>query len=497
MLRHSVICNLSRLNLVYGRNVMAGFSIVWLRNDLRCYDNAALHAALDLGLPVVAVFIATPTTWSQHQMAPIKQDLLRRRVQAMQQELAALGGQLLALEGSSYQQCVAQISALAHQGAQALFAQREYEVREQQRDKAVTVALAELGVPCHFIDNQCRFAPGTVLSKTGAVYKVFTPFKKTWLQKLQSAGCNCLPRPKQLTTLLLKLSPAMQPMLAGDNSSAAYPVEEQQVLEMLRSFCRERVQDYQQQRDFPAKPGTSGLSAYLAIGVISAQQAIARLQLESGDQSYQEGSGAAVWLSELIWREFYKHILVAYPKLIKHQPFQQDTAAIVWGNNPKWFQAWCEGQTGYPIVDAAMRQLNQTGWMHNRLRMIVASFLVKDLQIDWRWGEAYFMSKLIDGDFAANNGGWQWAASTGTDAAPYFRIFNPVTQSERFDPNGDFIRLFVPELAALSNKRIHWPHPLPMSLHYAKPVVDHAEARLRTLEIFNAVKKPAGAITSE
>jgi deoxyribodipyrimidine photo-lyase len=249
------------------------------------------------------------------------------------------------------------------------------------------------------------------------------------------------------------------------------------------------VQDYQLARDFPAKPGTSGLSAYLVIGVISVQQAIARLQLEAGASLWQEKSGAAVWLSELIWREFYKHILVAYPALIKHQPFQQDTAAIVWGNNQQWFQAWCDGNTGYPIVDAAMRQLNQTGWMHNRLRMIVASFLVKDLQIDWRWGEAYFMSKLIDGDFAANNGGWQWAASTGTDAAPYFRIFNPVTQSERFDPNGDFIRLLLPELSGLNKKQIHWPHPLPLSVRYAKPVVDHAKARLLTLAMFKAVKQ--------
>jgi deoxyribodipyrimidine photo-lyase len=235
------------------------------------------------------------------------------------------------------------------------------------------------------------------------------------------------------------------------------------------------------------------LSAYLAIGVISAQQAMARLQLEAGDSLWQEKSGAAVWLSELIWREFYKHILVAYPNLIKHQPFQQDTANIVWGNNPKWFQAWCEGKTGYPIVDAAMRQLNETGWMHNRLRMIVASFLVKDLQIDWRWGEAYFMSKLIDGDFAANNGGWQWAASTGTDAAPYFRIFNPVTQSERFDPKGEFIRLMVPELSKLNDKQIHWPHPLPMSIQYVRPVVDHAKARLLTLAMFKAVKQAESA----
>ncbi|MBU2224228.1 MAG: deoxyribodipyrimidine photo-lyase [Gammaproteobacteria bacterium] len=482
----------------------SAFALVWLRNDLRCFDNAALYHAQQSGLPIVAVYIATPESWKQHQMAPIKQDFLRRRAEQMQKELAELGIPMLLLEGSNYHQCLEQLKLICQQGAVSLYAQREYELREQMRDHAVNDVLSRIGIDCHFIDNQCRFAPGTVLSKTGDVYKIFTPFKKTWLAKFRELGVQCFAKPYQQTNQqtnpqshqplgsldYFATLETLKPMAAGDGSSADYPVSETEVLAMLRSFCRERVQDYQIARDFPARPGTSGLSAYLAIGVISAQQAMARLQLEAGDSLWHEQSGAAVWLSELIWREFYKHILVAYPDLIKHQPFQKDTAAIVWGNNKDWFQRWCDGETGYPIVDAAMRQLNQTGWMHNRLRMIVASFLVKDLQIDWRWGEAYFMSKLIDGDFSANNGGWQWAASTGTDAAPYFRIFNPVTQSERFDPNGSFIRQQLPELAGLSNKHIHWPHPLPMSVVYAKPIVDHAKARLRTLEMFNAVKKP-------
>lgn len=474
------------------------FALVWLRNDLRCFDNAALFAAQQTGLPVVAVYIATPQTWLQHQMAAMKQDLLRRRIVQMQRELAEYAIPLLAIEGSDYQSCASQLAAVCQLGGVSLFAQREYELREQQRDERVVSCLAGMGIDCHFIDNQCRFAPGTVLSKTGDTYKIFTPFKKTWLGKFRELGVQCYAKPMQQQSIAIRLPSPLKTMYSGDDSSAAYPVAEAEILQMLRHFCRERVQDYQVARDFPARPGTSGLSAYLAIGVISAQQAMARLQLEAGDSLWHEQSGAAVWLSELIWREFYKHILVTYPDLIKHQPFQKDTLAIRWGNNQSWFQRWCDGQTGYPIVDAAMRQLNQTGWMHNRLRMIVASFLVKDLQIDWRWGEAYFMSKLIDGDFAANNGGWQWAASTGTDAAPYFRIFNPVTQSERFDPKGEFIRQMVPELAAISTKHIHWPHPLPMSVQYAKPVVDHAKARIRTLEMFNAVKKPAaGAINDE
>jgi deoxyribodipyrimidine photo-lyase len=482
---------------------MSGFAVAWLRNDLRLADNPVLAQAVQTGLPVVAVFIATPATWTQHQMAPIKQDLIRRRINALRDELAGAGLALLNLEASTYQDCSAVFAKLAGVGAKVVFAQTEYELREQERDRQVAAVLQRHGVPCHFIDSQCVMPPGSVLSKTGETYKVFTPFKKTWLARLQLSGVHCLAKPKAQQPVepqmlqQLAQSIALPSMLPGDNSSASWAVSEADVLEMLRSFCRERVADYKQQRDFPAVDGTSALSPYLAIGVISAQQAVARLQLEAGEAMWREGSGSAVWLSELIWREFYKHILVAYPNLIKHQPFQHETNAIVWGNNERWFQAWCDGQTGYPIVDAAMRQLNSTGWMHNRLRMIVASFLVKDLQIDWRWGEAYFMSKLIDGDFAANNGGWQWAASTGTDAAPYFRIFNPVTQSEKFDPQGTFLRRFLPELAKINSKSLHWPHPLPLGVSYAKPVVDHAKARLKTLEMFKAARGESMSAASE
>lgn len=475
---------------------MMQFQLVWLRNDLRQYDNPALHAAAQTGLPVVAVYIATPQTWQQHDMALIKQDLIRRRVAALKQELAELGIVLLAVEAKQYADCAGILQQLAQQGAAGLYAQTEYELREQQRDQAVTKALNAQGVPCFWFDSQCVMPPGSVRSKTGDIYKVFTPFKKTWLAQLQQTGNKVLGKPAVQKTFVPDAQ-GLTPMREGDQSSVGWPVAEQQVLEILRRFCRERVHQYQQSRDFPAIDGTSTLSPYLAIGVVSAQQALARLQTEASAEVWQEGSGAAVWLSELIWREFYKHILVAYPQLIKHQAFQRDTEAIVWGNNKAWFSAWCEGRTGYPIVDAAMRQLNQTGWMHNRLRMITASFLVKDLQIDWRWGERYFMSKLIDGDFAANNGGWQWAASTGTDAAPYFRIFNPVNQSEKFDPKGVFLKKYLPELGGLHGKQLHWPHPLPMSVPYFRPIVDHASARLRTLSMFKVARGESAELVGE
>lgn len=472
------------------------FSLVWLRNDLRLYDNQALVEACQSGLPVVALFVATPQSWQKHFMAPIKQDFIRRRVRQLERELATLNIPLLAVEGTDYDAVPALMQQLIVAGAEALYSHTEYELRERVRDRKVSDIFAQAGKASFWFDRKAVMPPGSILSKTGGIYQIFTPFKKTWLARLREQGVHCFSKPKALAELKWQW-PELPLMQEGDGSSAAYVVDEVTILEQMRQFCRDKVAYYQSERDFPAKDGTSSLSAYLAIGVVSAQQCISRLQLEAANEWDKEKSGAAVWLSELVWRDFYHHILMAFPNLIKHKAFQQDTDAIVWPNNAQLFQAWCEGKTGYPIVDAAMRQLNQTGWMHNRLRMIVASFLVKDLHIDWRWGEQYFMSKLIDGDFAANNGGWQWAASTGTDAAPYFRIFNPVTQSERFDPDGVFIKRMLPELADVPKKQIHWPHPLPLWSDYSKAVVDHSKARLKTLELFHTVKKPQDEVDHE
>ncbi|MDP5457819.1 deoxyribodipyrimidine photo-lyase [Alishewanella sp. SMS8] len=465
--------------------------LVWFRHDLRCHDNEALHAAFNAAAAdngvVIAVFIATAKSWQQHHMAAIRQDLLRRRVKALESELADLNIPLVMVEGVDYASCAKTIAAFIPKGLVALYAHREYEVREQQRDEQVSALLQQHQIDCHWFDRLCIMPPGSVLTQQGDVYKVFTPFKRNWLAKYAEQGVHCFAKPKPQARTFTDL-PTFTVMQEGDNSSSAWPVAEAEVLQQMRLFCQQKVQDYTLQRDLPAVDGTSQVSPYLAIGVLSAQQCVARLQLEAGASIWQEKSGAAVWLSELIWRDFYKQIMLAFPKLIKHKAFQAETDLIQWPNNAALFEAWCQGKTGYPIVDAAMRQLNQTGWMHNRLRMITASFLVKDLHIDWRWGEQYFMSKLIDGDFAANNGGWQWAASTGTDAAPYFRIFNPVTQSQRFDANGDFIRKFIPELAAKSAKDIHWPHKPITPKGYAAPVVAHDQVRKIILALFSAVK---------
>jgi deoxyribodipyrimidine photo-lyase len=274
--------------------------------------------------------------------------------------------------------------------------------------------------------------------------------------------------------------------------SEHWPAGEDEAQARLARFLDETVKDYGYLRDLPAKPGTSQLSAYLAAGVISPRQCL-HAALASNRGEFDSGSsGVQTWINELLWREFYKHILTGYPQVSRHRAFRAQTEALPWRDAPDDFQAWQEGRTGFPIIDAAMRQLLHTGWMHNRLRMIVAMFLSKNLLIDWRLGERHFMRHLIDGDLAANNGGWQWSASTGTDAVPYFRIFNPVSQSQRFDPEGRFIRHWLPELRGLDEKSIHQPvksADLFANNSYHSPIVDLSSSRQRALEAFKGLPR--------
>ena len=282
--------------------------------------------------------------------------------------------------------------------------------------------------------------------------------------------------------------------IAGFETALAqslWPAGEDHAQARLQTFIEKKIKHYAAHRDFPALDGTSTLSPYLAAGIISPRQCLKAAmdvngqRLESGDESVLS------WINELIWREFYKHILMGFPRVSMNKAFKMSTENIRWDNDEALFAAWCEGRTGYPLVDAAMRQLKQIGWMHNRLRMVTAMFLVKDLLIDWRWGEKFFMQHLIDGDLAANNGGWQWAASTGTDAAPYFRVFNPVSQSQKYDPAGEFIRRYCPELRDCDNKTLHAPYALSgqysLLFNYPRPIIDHAAARQRVLHVFKGL----------
>ncbi|MFZ3389646.1 deoxyribodipyrimidine photo-lyase [Buttiauxella gaviniae] len=467
--------------------------LVWFRNDLRVNDNLALAAACrDPHAHVIAIFIATPRQWRQHEMSPRQAEFIWQHLQCLHTSLAERGIELFIHQVDGFDDSVEYLKNFCEaQKVNALFYNYQYEFNERQRDAAVEKMLGR-EVVCQGFDDSVLLAPGSVTTGNNEMYKVFTPFSKAFIKRLHEGLPECVSAPKSRgitlpeTNTLAEIDYPRQPV-----DERLFPIGEQQAIHQLRQFCCQPVVDYAEQRDFPAIDGTSRLSAYLAIGVLSPRQCLHRL-LRNHPQALDGGAGS-VWLNELIWREFYRHLLVAYPKLCRYQPFISWTDNVIWRQDKSQLIAWEQGNTGFPIVDAAMRQLNTIGWMHNRLRMVVASFLVKDLLIDWRCGERYFMSQLIDGDLAANNGGWQWAASTGTDAAPYFRIFNPTTQGERFDGKGEFIRQWLPELSDIPDKYIHtpwvWADKQQLKLDYPRPIVDHKQARIVTLAAYEAARK--------
>ncbi|EPN4954313.1 deoxyribodipyrimidine photo-lyase [Vibrio diabolicus] len=469
--------------------------LVWFRRDLRTLDHTALKAALDSGQPVVACFIATPEQWREHHMAPMQADLIARRLEYLNDELESLNVPFLYKEVPSFSDCTEVISEWAKTlEATSVMANIQYEVNERELDAQVSEALASHDIDFELFHDKCVHPPTTVLNKQGEYFKVFTPFKRAWLTQFQMPAVT---KPQEQAPLSSKILEQLEPIRFSSDFTFSYPRESSEdwfastndVLKQLREFARERSDAYKEDRDFPAIDGTSQLSPYLAIGALSPRQCIARLYAENQQNDLTEGK--ATWLSEIVWREFYQHLLVFEPKLVKGKGFIDWEDKIQWSYDEQAFERWKAGATGYPIVDAAMRQLNQTGWMHNRLRMVVASFLTKDLHIDWRWGEAYFMSKLVDGDFAANNGGWQWSASTGCDGQPYFRIFNPISQGEKFDSDGQFVRHWVPEIKSVPNKYIHkpWTWEGFSLLEYHKPMVDHKTEREITLRLFKSAKE--------
>lgn len=471
--------------------------LVWFRHDLRLADNPALRHACAGDEPVAALFIISPIQWRQHKMAPIRQRFMLAQVDMLGRELAALGIPLHLLRVETFAEMPVALADLCRElGVTQLYANQAIEIDEQRRDHAVSAALAEQAVGCHWLNGCCVLPPGRVLTGSGEMFKVFTPFSRAWLKVLDEEGFVIHRAPTARGEPL-----PWQPLAERDFVDAAlgelttdprWPVGEVEALRRLNIFLEQAVLDYGETRDFPAIAGTSVLSPYLAAGIISPRQCVAALQQRLGYRPQSKAQPGFVWLNELIWREFYRHLLVLIPTLSMNRPFKPETAALPWSWDPDAFAAWCEGRTGYPIVDAAMRCLNATGWMHNRLRMIVASFLTKDLHIHWRLGEDYFMSRLIDGDLAANNGGWQWAAGTGADAAPYFRVFNPTTQGQRFDPQGEFIRTWVTELADIPAAYVHQPHDwlrLKGRQDYPAPMVDHAVARVRAIEMFRSLEK--------
>jgi len=468
--------------------------LIWLRSDLRIDDNTALAAARQRG-PTVALWIASPGQWQAHDDAPCKVDFWLRNLRLLQQSLAALNIPLLIRTTDTWAdvpECMLEVCR--QHRIEAVHWNDEYGINEARRDQATHDALQQAGITATGHLDQLLFRPGSVLTRTGQYFQVFSQFKRVCLEHLHRS-LPSLAQPVQAQQSLGIGSDAIPQQIEGfappcETLRQHWPAGEDEGRRRLQRFVDETIDDYAQLRDLPAKAGTSQLSPYLAAGVISPRQCL-HAALASNRGEFDSGSvGVQTWVNELLWREFYKHTLVGYPRVSRHRAFRPQTEALPWRDAPADLQAWKEGRTGFPLIDAAMRQLLHTGWMHNRLRMIVAMFLSKNLLIDWRHGERHFMRHLIDGDLAANNGGWQWSASTGTDAVPYFRIFNPITQSQRFDPNGVFIRQWLPELEGKDDKSIHYPvksADLFATNNYSGPIVDLDSSRQRALEAFKSL----------
>ena len=481
-------------------------SLVWFRRDLRSHDHAALFHALKQSSQCYCCFIFD-TTILQHLPADDRRvQFIYQSILELRTELETLGGGLILRYGDPQTEIPKLAAELA---CEAVFINRDYEPQAKERDSAIETLLKKTKCRLFSFKDQVIFEQDEVLSLSAKPFSVFTPYKNAWLKKLASeveGGSDFYFKPypvhqytKNLAAYQDSLIPSLQemgfqeaepePKLKGGMKAGAALIDD---------FI-DRMDQYSNTRDFPAIKGPSYLSVHLRFGTVSVRYLVtlAMRQMRTANQL----QGASVWLSELVWRDFYFMILHHHPRVVSHA-FKPEYDAIQWESGEyaqKLFQAWCDGKTGYPLVDAAMHQLNQSGYMHNRLRMVVASFLIKDLGIDWRWGEAYFALKLIDFDLSANNGGWQWAASSGCDAQPYFRIFNPITQSEKFDSEGKFIRRYLPQLDALNAKQIHAPWTVsPIELaaakvrlgtNYPEPIIMHDVARQKTLERYSVVKK--------
>ena len=509
--------------------------LMWFRRDLRIHDNTALAAICEQAnaseAPVTAVYFITPEQWYEHDDSLVQVDHIARTLPILAQKLEdQLNIALNVYLCADFDKSIEAITELcAEQKITTVMANHEYEGNEIDRDEKLTKQLANNDIEFIRHHDQCILPPLSITTNDGdSMYKVFTPFYRKWRDTLEAGSLSAHEATKVTANNKTKArikSMALKSATDNANTSASieklahkivadyqkpleddeqkftdkpaqlkqaredYPAGEDAAIQRLKEFVAEDIEDYDVSRDKPILQGTSHLSAYLTIGAISPrlcylQAAQAQEKLHGNDSDNEDINR---WISELAWRDFYRHVLVDKPKLIEHKAYKEDADDKVnWSYDKDDFAAWCAGKTGVPLVDAAMRCLNATGFMHNRLRMVTAMFLTKDLLIDWRWGERYFMQQLIDGDFASNNGGWQWSASTGTDSAPYFRIMNPFSQGKSHDAKGEFIKTWLPELKDVPVSTLHSEDTMRKALKkggefadidYPVPMVEHKEVR--------------------
>ncbi len=482
--------------------------IVWFRQDLRLADNPAVAAALERGAPVLPVYIWSPAEEGEWPPGGASRWWLHQSLVAFDASLRSKGSRLIIRQGAALEELRDIIKAT---GARCVFWNRRYEPAIVRRDMHLKSALSSEGIEAESFNAALLHEPWTIQNKAGRPFQVFTPFWKTCLAKDTPRpplpAPKAIPSPKVWPPARTVADLELLPRLNWTNGiSAAWTPGEGSALKSLGSFVEQHFAHYTAERNRPDHPGTSRLSPHLHFGEISPVQvwhAVSEYGSPSDRGSRASATGSrTAWresqfLAEMGWREFAHHLLFHFPQTTR-EPLRPEFERFPWREDPELLQAWQRGQTGYPFVDAGMRELWTTGWMHNRVRMVVGSFLVKDLLVDWRAGARWFWDTLVDADLAGNTLGWQWVAGCGADAAPYFRVFNPVGQGEKFDPEGDYVRRWVPELARLPAEWIHRPFEAPAAVlteagvrlgaNYPEPVVSHAIARNVALEAYASLK---------
>ncbi|KAI9801841.1 MAG: hypothetical protein M1833_002155 [Piccolia ochrophora] len=481
--------------------------IHWFKCDLRLRDNKALYLAAEKAkeakVPLICMYLVSPQDFQAHLTSSARVDFILRTLQVIKDDLAKLDVPLHVESIAKRKTIPNRIIELAQEwGASHIFANIEYEVDELRREARLTRSCLDHGIAFNTFPDTCVVAPGELKSGTGNQYAVYSPWFRAWIAHLHQHpdyldlyemptknAESARQKFKHIFDGHIPDAPENKKLNEEEKKRfrSLWPPGEHEAHERLHKFLNEKVGNYKDARNLPAANGTAMLSVHFASGTLAARTAVRSARDANSTKKLDGGNaGIANWISEVAWRDFYKHVLAHSPHVCMNKPWKPEYANIEWEYDDERLRVWCEGRTGFPIVDAAMRQLNHMGYMHNRCRMIVASFLAKDLLLDWRQGERYFMEHLIDGDFASNNGGWGFSASTGVDPQPYFRIFNPARQSERFDPEGEYIRKWVPELKDVDGKAIHDPYGSGQAKvaeqgGYPRPMLNHSESRQKAL----------------